>query len=233
MRIFAVGDLHLSFDPRIEKPMDIFGEHWQEHWKKLEDDWRERVDEEDLVLIAGDISWGLRLEEALADLEWINRQNGKKVIIKGNHDLWWSGINRLNKMYSSIYFLQNTCYMVGELGICGTRGWICPGSEEFKEHDLKIYEREIHRLRLSLEDARKAGATKIVAMLHYPPTNDRFEESGFTELLEEYQASHLVYGHLHGKEVFKKGLKGLVKGINYDLISLDYLDFKLKLLGEF
>ncbi len=225
MNIFAIGDLHLSFDERIQKPMDIFGPSWVAHHEKLRQNWEERVREEDLVIIPGDVSWGLRQDEAMADLQWIHQLPGKKVITKGNHDLWWTSVTRLNRLYDDMTFLQNHCYMTDEgIAVCGTRGWICPGTEGFDDHDEKIYSRELLRLEFSLKEAEKAGAEKIIAALHYPPTNDKLQGSGFTAMLEAFGVKTCVYGHLHGKEAFKNGIKGVLNGVEYRLVSLDYAE---------
>ncbi|MFQ9894348.1 MAG: metallophosphoesterase [Emergencia sp.] len=227
MKIFAIGDLHLSFDKRIEKPMDIFGPRWVNHHERVKAQWEQLVDPNDLVLIPGDVSWGLRQDEALADLEWIHRLPGKKVITKGNHDLWWTSVTRLNNLYEDMTFLQNHCFDAGDgIAICGTRGWICPGTEGFDSHDQKIFDRERIRLEFSLKEAKEAGAKTIIAALHYPPTNDKMQGSGFTELLERYGVKLCVYGHLHGKDAFKNGLKGVFNGVEYRLVSLDYLEGK-------
>ena len=225
MSIYAIGDLHLSFDERIVKPMDIFGARWADHAARVKAAWEETVAQEDTVLIPGDISWGLRLDEAMADFRWIHELPGYKVITKGNHDLWWASINKLNSMYDDITFLQNHCYPVKgtDAVICGTRGWICPGTAGFDEHDRKIYERELLRLKFSLEEAKSMGAGYIIGALHYPPTNDRMQHSGFTELLSRYGARQCVYGHLHGEDAFRNGFQGMMDGVQYRLVSLDYL----------
>lgn len=225
MSIYAIGDLHLAFDERIEKPMDVFGDAWHNHYVKLKQCWEENIKREDTVIICGDLSWGLKLEEAMADLDWIHNLPGKKIITKGNHDLWWSSISKLNKLYEDMHFLQNASIITSEgVAICGSRGWVCPGSDGFDEHDQKIYDREVHRLELSLEDAKRLGAEHIIAALHYPPTNDKHQESGFTQLLSSYGVKTCIYGHLHGKDAFKNGIKGIFNGVEYRLVSLDYLD---------
>jgi predicted phosphohydrolase len=223
LSIFAIGDLHLSTDPRIEKPMDIFGEGWVDHAARLKKNWTEEITNDDTVIICGDISWGLKLDEALADFRWIESLPGHKVITKGNHDLWWTSKSKLNGISEGITFVQNDCCMVGKTAICGTRGWICPGTEGFDEHDEKIYKREILRLRMSLDDARAHGAETIIASLHYPPTNDKFDPSGFTEVLSEYGVKTCVYGHLHGADVWGNGYKGILNGVEYRLVSLDFV----------
>lgn len=231
MNIFAIGDLHLSFDERIQKPMDIFGPSWVNHHEKVRKNWEEKVGEEDLVIIPGDVSWGLRADEAMADLRWIHRLPGRKVITKGNHDLWWTSVTRLNRLYDDMTFLQNHCYMTAEgVAVCGTRGWICPGTEGFDEHDEKIYNRELLRLEFSLKEAEKAGAKMIIAALHYPPTNDKLQGSGFTRMLEDFNVQMCVYGHLHGKDAFKNGIKGVFNGIEYRLVSLDYVEGEPQLI---
>lgn len=228
MKLFAIGDLHLSFDNRIEKPMDVFGDRWVNHAERLKENWLEKVTEEDTVIIAGDISWGLRLEEALEDLQWISDLPGKKVLVKGNHDLWWQSIGKINKLHDNMVFLQNDCYFIDEnTAICGSRGWVCPGSDEFTQQDEKIYLRELARLEMSLEKAKKQGATKIVCALHFPPTNDKKQPSGFTKLLSDYGVGCCVYGHLHGKDGFNNGIKTTLNGVAYKLVSLDYLDCDL------
>lgn len=232
MKIFAIGDLHLSFDERIEKPMDVFGPRWVDHHQRVKQNWEELVTADDVVLIPGDISWGLRQEEALADLAWIHQLPGQKVITKGNHDLWWTSITRLNRLYDDITFLQNHCFTAGKAAVCGTRGWICPGTEGFDDHDQKIYDREQLRLRFSLEEGQKSGAEVLIAALHFPPTNDKKQGSGFTELLTEFGVKTCVYGHLHGREAFKNGIQGMLDGVQYRLVSLDYLEAKPLLIYE-
>lgn len=225
MAVFAIGDLHLSLDERIEKPMDVFGRSWADHAERLRENWTNTVKNEDTVIICGDISWGLKLEEALADLDFIEELPGHKIITKGNHDLWWGSIGKLNSLSENITFLQNKGIILdGDIGICGTRGWICPGTDGFDAHDQKIYERELLRLEMSIKDAIESGAKTLIASLHYPPCNDKFQESGFTEMLSEYKVKTCVYGHLHGKEAFKNGYKGSWNGVEYKLVSLDYVN---------
>ena len=232
MKLFAIGDPHLSFGEGVQKPMDIFGGQWVGHTEKLYKNWSETVAPEDVVILCGDISWGLKLEEAMADLDWIHALPGKKILFKGNHDLWWQSISRLNKLYEdgTMCFTQNQCHVAEDpetglrIAICGTRGWNCPGTDGYTDHDRKIYEREMLRLRLSLEEGRKAGADQIVGVLHYPPTNDMQQESGFTRLMSEYGVKTCVYGHLHGKDAYKHGLKGIFNGVEYRLVSLDYVE---------
>ena len=153
--------------------------------------------------------------------------------VPGNHDLWWVSTNKLNTLFDDVAFLQNHAYMVtSEIAICGTRGWICPGTQGFDDHDNKIYERELLRLRMSLDDARAKGAKEIIGCTHYPPMNDKFQTSGFTQLMQEYKVSQCIYGHLHGREAFKNGFQGLLNGTRYRLVSLDYVKCEPQLVKE-
>lgn len=224
LSLFAIGDLHLSF--AVEKPMDIFGEQWVDHPKRIEKYWLDKITDDDTVLIPGDISWALKLQDAMVDLDWLNRLPGKKLLIKGNHDYWWQTISKLNSLYENIHFLQNNCYFYEEYAICGTRGWLCPNDSNFSQKDTKIYLRELNRLELSLQQARKHNSTKIIVMLHYPPTNEKKEISGFMELFKEYQVEKVIYAHLHGKKYYDFGIHGEREGIQYYLTSSDYLEFE-------
>lgn len=226
MSIFAIGDPHLSFAPGIDKPMDVFGDEWKDHAEKIKKSWQSCVGSEDTVVIAGDISWGLKMEEAMYDLEWIDALPGHKVMLKGNHDLWWASISRLNSLFDDMTFIQNTCYECEDAVICGTRGWSCPGSDDFTDDDRRIYDRELLRLEFSLE-AGKAADKEIIAFTHFPPTNEKKQPSGFTGLYEKYGVRHAYYGHLHRKETYKRGITGNLNGVNYELISADRLGFSL------
>ncbi|MDD5922671.1 MAG: metallophosphoesterase [Eubacteriales bacterium] len=224
MKIFAIGDLHLSFDPRVDKPMDVFGPEWKNHAERVRESWLNTVGEQDTVLIPGDISWGLKADEAAMDLAWVHSLPGEKILSKGNHDLWWTSAHKLNGLYGDMHFLQNTAFPIGDgIFAAGTRGWTCPGSEGFTEHDEKIYHREVLRLRMSLDDAVKQGAEEIIAMLHYPPTNEAGQGSDFTKALREYGVKTCVYGHLHGERNFRRGIQGYFNGVDYHLVSLDHL----------
>ena len=198
MKIFAIGDLHLSFNENIDKPMSAFGEGWDNYEQRLLASWRERISEEDTTILAGDLSWGLKLDEAMNDLDWIHELPGQKVLFKGNHDLWWNRITHLNGLYDDMHFIQNDCHVIPGSGvaIAGTRGWILPMSEDFTEHDEKIYARELMRMKASLDSAVKAGAERIIAVLHYPPADDFRRKSDFTDLLEEYPVTDLSLIHI-------------------------------------
>ena len=225
MSLYAIGDLH--FSTAVNKPMDVFGDNWDNHQEKIINNWKEVISDEDTVLVLGDTSWAINMDEAKEDLDIINNLPGKKVFIKGNHDYWWSSLNKLKKAYEEISFLQNTYYKYENIGICGSRGWLCPNEVKFDSNDMKIYRREVLRLEMSIQSAIQNGCNNIIVITHYPPTNDQLEESEFTKLYEKYNVKKVIYGHLHGKESFEMGLKGIRNGIEYILASSDYLDFKL------
>lgn len=227
MKIFAIGDLHLSsFSP---KPMDVFGPHWAGHWARIQQSWHSLVSAEDVVLLPGDLSWAMRLEEARVDLGEICAMPGKKVILKGNHDFWWGSLSQVNSLLSNgTVALQNNCYVFGDYVIAGTRGWLCPGNRQYNaETDEKIYLREAGRLELSLDCARKAAPNaKLIGMIHYPPSDADGSPSLFTDLLEKYGAVHVIYGHLHASSI-SGALSGLVRGVNYRLVACDAINFSL------
>jgi predicted phosphohydrolase len=224
--LYAIGDLHLSLS--VDKPMDIFGEAWVKHEEKIKEYWLEHVSEEDTVLIPGDISWATTFEEAKIDLKWIDDLPGKKLLLRGNHDYWWTSLKRMTEAFPDMFFVQNNYYEYDTYLICGTRGWVCPNKQNFDGHDEKIYKRELIRLKLSLDSARKVSQKPIIVMTHYPPTNEAYEASGFTELYESYGVSKVIYGHLHTEVSFKCGMQGIVNGVEYQLVSSDYVDFKLQ-----
>lgn len=226
MALYTISDLHLGFN--VEKPMDIFGVKWKDHCDKIKENWLSKIKEEDMVLIAGDISWSLKETDSKYDLDWINELPGKKIISKGNHDYWWGSISKLNKMYEHTKFLQNNFYVYEDYAICGTRGWICPGGDKYTSKDEKIYSREQVRLKLSLEAAKSQGFKKFIIMLHYPPTNEKFEESEFTKIIKEYKVEKVIYGHLHGPVLLGNLLNGYFENVEYILTSADYLDFNPK-----
>lgn len=168
--IFVIADLHLSFG--VDKPMDIFGKAWQNHTERLEENWRRFVDDKDLVIVAGDLSWGLKEHEALPDLEFIDKLPGKKILMKGNHELWWTSLTRLKhlrdaKGLSNLNFLHNNAFYITDydITVCGTRGWKCPGCESgFDSNDLKIYNRELNRLKLSVDYGKKLRQAYLDAL---------------------------------------------------------------------
>lgn len=226
MHIYAIGDLHLSGEPPA-KPMEIFGEHWRGHKEKIKQHWLEAVTPEDTVIVCGDISWAMSLEGAAQDLDWLAQLPGRKLLLRGNHDYWWTSLAKMQKRFGEHFeFLQNGCIMVGDIAICGTRGWILPSAENFTPEDEKIYKREAIRLELSLQAAAKEQPTSIITAFHYPPLFAPTEETVFTELLEKYNVQHCVYGHIHG-ENHVITFEGERDGINYKLVSCDTQGFQL------
>lgn len=220
--IFVISDLHLSLSN--DKPMNVFGEHWNEHHIKIKEDWIRKVKEDDLVLLCGDISWSMRLEDALIDFKWIDELPGKKIISKGNHDYWWNLKGKLARRFDSIKFVSSNCLTYGRYAISGTRGWDRPLDKEGFDHDWKIYRREILRLENSLK-ASPDTHYKIL-MLHYPPIQGGDEP--FASLAEEYGVQKVFYGHIHDKASYDRVFQGNRNGIYYALTSCDYLNFKLE-----
>ena len=229
MKIYGISDLHLPGGE--DKPMDIFGPEWQDHPRRIKLEWRNSVGEHDIVLSPGDLSWAMHLHDARADLEYLGSLPGTTILVKGNHDLWWKSISQLRQILSpNVYALQNDFHpLPGNLAICGTRGWKCPGAGDFTEADERIYFREIARLELSLEAAIKAQYKPYIVMLHYPPTDDEHQPSGFTEAMEEAGVKYCVYGHLHGYAQ-KQALEGERYGIHYHLVAADAIGFRPKLI---
>ena len=229
MKIFAISDLHLCLSGA--KPMDIFGATWENYLDIIKQDWNNRVSDEDYVLMAGDMSWALKLEEATNDLEFLQSLKGHKIIIRGNHDYWWKSISSLRQMLpKSIYPLQNDAIKIGNVIVAGTRGWNVPEKNKpFTTEDEKLYKREVLRLELSLEFAKKLKTEEkdeIIAMIHFPPFNSNFEDSEFTNLFEKYGVKKVIYGHLHGKSS-RTILNTNKNGIEYFLTSCDKLNNKL------
>lgn len=224
--IYAIGDLHLSLS--VDKPMDVFGDQWTNYMTRIKEAWLKTVTDEDTVLLPGDICWAISLEEAKIDLGWIDELPGKKIITRGNHDYWWETLTKMNPLFDSITFLHNTYTVIDDIAVCGSRGWISPNDASFTEKDEKIYKRECSRLKLSLDKAVHDGYKRILVMLHYPPTNDKKEKSPIQELLESYPVEVVVYGHLHTKYCWHLSLQGNVNGIEYHMVSSDFLNFQPK-----
>lgn len=227
MKIFAIGDLHLSVNN--PKPMDIFGPQWEGYVDKIFSDWREKVGEEDLVLLPGDFSWAMKLEDAKADFEMLKKLPGTKIMIRGNHDYWWPSISNLRKaLPEKFYAIQNDAMKFGDVIVCGTRGWTVPEpNTQASEDDERIYKREVIRLELTLQAAKnlQTNGEKIVCMMHYPPCNFHREESDFTRLIETYGVSTVVYGHLHGYKKVVPFFK--MNDVDYYLTSCDMIENKL------
>lgn len=225
MKVYAIGDLHLSLS--TPKPMDIFGMQWKDHWEKIRCDWISKVGEEDIVLIPGDISWAMKFEDAKQDLEVICKLPGNKVLLKGNHDYWWSSLSKLEGfLYNKTYVVQNNCVVCGDYVILGSRGWTFP-NDRATAQDKAIYDREILRLKLSADNAIKHNDKVKIAMMHFPPFNEQHESSEVTDILARSGVSYAVYGHLHDAGL-KFAFDGNIDGVEYSLVSCDYLDFKLK-----
>lgn len=227
MCLFAIGDLHLPGGD--DKPMDVFDPRWNGHFFRISEDWRNRVSPEDTVLIPGDISWALQLRDAIPDLQAIGELPGKKILLKGNHDYWWTSLSRVRAaLPEGMQVLQYDAIDLGEAVICGSRGWNLPTEETpLPEEDEKIYRRELQRMELSLQTAaEKANGRPLIAMMHFPPLYDNLRNTAFTALLEQYGVSKTVYGHLHGAGI-RTGFNGEWNGIEYRLVSCDSLDFRL------
>ena len=227
MRLFAIGDLHLPGGQ--EKPMDVFGDHWEGHFERIAEDWRARVTDKDMVLIPGDISWAMQLSDAVPDLEAIGNLPGRKVLIKGNHDYWWGGIGQVRRaLPESMMALQHDVADLGDVVVTGTRGWAFPTEETpLSAEDERIYARELIRLELALNAAQKAADGRpILLMLHYPPLYQMERNTAFTRLIEQYPVHTVVYGHLHGAGL-RAGFTGVWNGVRYMLASCDALGFVL------
>ncbi|MDD6310437.1 MAG: metallophosphoesterase [Firmicutes bacterium] len=237
MSIYVISDLHLSFAPGNDKAMDIFGPRWFNHAERIGINWRQLVKDEDTVIVPGDISWGLKLDEAAYDLSWIDQLPGKKIMMKGNHDLWWQGIGKLNRMYDTITFLQNDSLIVENKVICGTRGWDTPDNDGFTDDDMKVYKRELLRLEMSLVSAKKKfeendNVDEIICFMHYPPVSKVGSYSGFQQLFEDYGIKRVYYGHVHNEIGFKNTIQGQHHGVDYKLVSADYLNCMPILIEE-
>ena len=226
MKIWAISDLHLSF--ACDKPMDIFGGAWENYTEKIAENWQKLVAEDDYVLIGGDISWAMKTEEVLADLGWIDKLPGKKVMIKGNHEYWWKSISKVREICpESIWAIQNDCLRIAEnVIVCGTRGWTVPEhGKQLEKEDEKLYKREVERLKLTLASMQQQRRPndKVICMIHFPPYNMTKEDSNFTQLLEEHKVDKVVFGHLHGKlvnmeQVYQKN------GVTYYFTATDHID---------
>lgn len=220
--IYGIGDLHL--DSSKNKPMDIFGYKWIDHDKKIVENWSNIIKDEDLVLIPGDVSWALKIEESVDDLKMIDELPGRKIISKGNHDYWWESLSKLNKMeLKSIQFLQNNSFIFRDTLIAGTRGWMSRDAEGFNDNDEKIFKRELNRLILSLSSSTAEVSKKIV-MVHYPPFNTDLTPNEFVHIMKDFNVDICIYGHLHG-EGHKYAVEGVINGIEFHCVSSDYIDF--------
>ena len=221
MRVFSISDLHL--DIYNKKPMDIFGPVWHNYVEKIVEDWNNKVTDEDIVILAGDYSWAMKLEDATKDFEFLNTLKGTKIIIRGNHDYWWSSVSKVRAILpENAYALQNDAIKIGNYIFCGNRGWLIPEGKQNNEENQKIYARELIRLELSLKAAKKLQTNneEIIFITHYPPFNNKIEPSEYTKMLEEYDVSIVIFGHLHGY-VNPKMLYNEINGVKYYLTSCD------------
>jgi len=221
MALYAIGDTHLSFG--TDKPMDVFGGGWTGYVERLRRGF-EIVEPGDTVVLCGDLSWGMSLEEAREDFAFLNALPGQKVVLKGNHDYWWTTAAKMERFFrengfDSLSLLHNNCRMYGDVALCGTRGWFY--EEDRGEHSAKIFNRELLRLEASL---KAAGDREKICFLHYPPVYQGYRCREIMDLLERYGVTRCCYGHLHGGS-HRLAVSGPVGGVDYQLVSADYLGF--------
>ncbi len=228
MNIFAIADLHLARS--IDKPMDVFGGDWQDYMERISRNWRMTVGEDDCVIVPGDISWATYLEEVYEDFSFLDSLPGRKILSKGNHDYWWTSMKKLENYvkhngFSTIDFLHNNSYIFNNVCICGSRGWKCPGDDTFDSTDMRIYERELKRLELSLGNAGNTRAETVIAALHFPPFNRTGEASGFIDIMIKYSVDICIYGHLHGRGA-ANAVTGVFKGTDFKFVAADHIGFE-------
>ena len=227
MRVYAISDLHLSFN--TDKPMDVFGEKWENYESKVKENVDKMLSDDDVLIIAGDLSWAMQIAEAREDLDFIGSLKGQKIIIRGNHDYWWKSISAVREQVESsqTFALQNDSVKIGKFVFAGTRGWVVPEpGKGMSDEDKKIYNRELIRLEMALEHANKIkeDGDEIIAVLHFPPFNSALQTNEFTDLMEKYGVSKCVYGHLHGKIKYSS-MTQEINGVKYFLSSCDKLQF--------
>ncbi len=223
MSLFVIGDLHLSFG--TDKPMDIFG-GWENHHEILKKAWLANIRAEDTVVLAGDTSWGMTAEEALPDFQWIHALPGRKIILKGNHDYWWTTMSKMTRFFEehgldSLHILHNNCYAYGAYGICGTRGWV--NMDYGEPANAKVNAREAQRLEVSVAAAEAAGLIPIV-FLHYPPVYGASCNYEMLDVLWKHRITDCYYGHVHGSS-HRHAINGVRDAVCYHLISGDFLQF--------
>lgn len=224
MSLYVLGDPHLSFG--VDKPMDIFG-GWGNYVERIERNWRDTVKEDDTIVLAGDISWAMKLNEALPDFRFIDALPGKKIILKGNHDYWWETKTKIERYFTengitTISILFNNAYKICDVAVCGTRGWFYDAKSE---QDGKVLNREVGRLKMSIEEARKLGGETVV-FLHYPPVFAGKECPEIMNVLLEYNIKYCYYGHVHGKKAGTLATVGDYRGIEFKMISCDQTGFR-------
>ncbi len=223
MALYAIGDLHLCLG--APKPMDIFGGAWVGYMEKLREGMGV-IRPEDTTVLMGDLSWALDLETAKADFAWINEIPGRKIILKGNHDYWWSTAAKFQRFcqengFEDMFVLNNNCYEYDGFAICGTRGWYFE-EQKSSAHDEKIFRRELMRLEASL---KAAGEKPKLVFLHYPPRSKGYECPEILELLRLFEVRRCFYGHLHGPS-HKLAVEGMWDGIDYALLAADFINFR-------
>ena len=225
--IFTIADLHLPLG--IDKPMDVFGQSWENYVERLQSNWQSVVVEKDTVVIPGDFSWATYIEQSKRDFDFLESLNGRKIILKGNHDYWWTTMTKLDEFvkkngYNTISFLHNNAYEAEGISICGTRGWLCPGCSGYKESSEKYFNREVARLEISL---KTATTDEKYVFTHYPPMSNMYQCNAFVDMMKKYNVKKCFYGHLHGKSHDFR-LSEEYDGIKYFLVSSDFLSFMPK-----
>ena len=223
MAVYTIADLHLSFG--TDKPMDVF-RGWENYTERLEANWRKLVEEEDTVVIAGDISWAMSLTETKKDFTFLDKLPGKKLLVKGNHDYWWTTKAKMDKYieeegFTTLSILHNNFYIADGLALCGSRGWFYDAETDA---DMKVLKREAGRLGMSLEPAVKAGFEPLV-FLHYPPIYNDTECKEITDVLHQFGVRKCFYGHIHGGNAARRAFIGEKDGISYRLVACDHLGF--------
>lgn len=229
MALFVIGDTHLSLS--VNKPMDVFG-GWQNYMQRLEENWKTVVQPEDTVVIPGDVSWGMSMEEAKADFAFLHQLPGQKILMKGNHDYWWTTRSKMDKFFEENQFttltvLHNSSISAEGVSLCGSRGWMF---EQGQEHDKKLITRECGRIRASLQDAKRFGEQEKILFLHYPPIFMQDSIPEFLELMQEYGVKRCYYGHIHSQGC-RYAFQGDWNGVHLEMISADFLRFTPKKIG--
>ena len=228
MALYTIADLHLSFS--TDKPMNVFGPLWENHIEGLRKGFS-KLTEDDVTVIPGDISWAMSLKDSLEDFRFIDALPGRKIIAKGNHDYWWETATKTKRFFSengitTIEILHINAFLIDGSAVCGTRGWFY---EEENGGSRKIYDREIGRLRRSLEEGKKLNPERILCFLHYPPICAGYECEEITDMLDEFRVSECYFGHLHGYG-HKSAFEGLHKNVRYSLVAADYVCFEPKFI---
>ena len=229
MALYAIGDLHLSLSSN--KPMDVFGEGWKDYVRRIGEGFSQ-LNDEDVTVLCGDLSWGMSLEESLEDFRFIDALPGSKILLKGNHDYWWNTVSKMERFLkehelTTISFLYNNCLTYGDKAICGTRGWFYELDNQ-GTHNEKMLLREAGRLETSL---KLAGEREILCFLHYPPLYQGYECPEIMRLLREYRVKACYYGHLHGAS-HRRRIEGERGGTDFSLVAADYLRFVPKKICE-